>query len=110
MFADVIVDITNEEVDKTFEYSFTDENIKAGSRVIVPFGRKVLEGIVMRVKETSIYEIDKIKPADPTNPHSSPTVQKIKSVSCSGTNFSFVCVPCRKPFPVACPEPIAIND
>ena len=62
MFADVIVDITNEEVDKTFEYSFTDENIKAGSRVIVPFGRKVLEGIVMRVKETSIYEIDKIKP------------------------------------------------
>ena len=38
-------------------------------------------------------------PADPKNPSSSPTVQKMKSVSCSGTNFSLVCVPLRKPFP-----------
>lgn len=47
---------------------------------------------------------------DPRNPHSSPTVQKIKSVSCSGTKLYFVCVPCKKPFPVNPPEPIAIFD
>ena len=35
----------------------------------------------------------------PTNPHSSPTVQKMKSVLCSGTKLNFVCVPCKKPFP-----------
>ena len=46
----------------------------------------------------------------PMNPCSSPTVQKIKSVSCSGTYFSLVCVPFRKPFPVSPPEPIAIFD
>ncbi len=61
MFADVIVDITNEEVDKTFEYYFNDEKIKSGSRVIVPFGKKILEGIVIRVKEQSIYPLNRIK-------------------------------------------------
>ena len=62
MFADVIVDITNEEVDKLFEYSFTDSKILAGSRVVVPFGKKVMEGIVLNVKDKSIYSPDKIKP------------------------------------------------
>ena len=62
MFADVIVDITNEEVDKLFEYSFTDCRIQVGSRVVVPFGKKVMEGIVLGVKDKSIYSADKIKP------------------------------------------------
>ena len=47
---------------------------------------------------------------EPTNPCSSPTVQKMKSVSCSGTYFSLVCVPFRKPLPFNPPEPIAIFD
>ena len=46
--------------------------------------------------------------AEPTNPCSSPTVQKIKSVSCSGTYFSFVCVPFKKPLPKSPPDPMAI--
>ena len=46
----------------------------------------------------------------PTNPHSSPTVQKIKSVLCSGTKSNLVCVPFRKPFPKKPPDPIAILD
>lgn len=62
MFADVIVDITNEEVDKLFEYSFSDCRIQVGSRVVVPFGKKVMEGIVLGVKEKSIYSPEKIKP------------------------------------------------
>lgn len=62
MFADVIVDINNVEVDKIFEYSFSDCKIKIGSRVVVPFGKKQLEGIVIGVKEVSNYPEDKIKP------------------------------------------------
>ena len=62
MFADVIVDITNDEVDKLFEYSFSDCQIQTGSRVVVPFGKKFLEGIVLGVKEKSIYPSEKIKP------------------------------------------------
>ena len=62
MFADVIVDINNVEVDKVFEYSFTDCKITLGSRVIVPFGKKFIEGIVINVKETSVYDVQKIKP------------------------------------------------
>ncbi len=62
MFADVIVDINNVEVDKIFEYSFSDCKIKIGSRVVVPFGRKELEGIVIGIKEVSNYDEDRIKP------------------------------------------------
>ena len=62
MFADVLVDINNVEVDKIFEYSFEDCNIKIGCRVVVPFGRKYIDGIVIGVKEDSEYSPDKIKP------------------------------------------------
>lgn len=62
MFADVIVDITHEAVDKIFEYSFFDNNVLLGSRVIVPFGSKVIEGIVIKIKEKSDYSPEKIKP------------------------------------------------
>ena len=62
MFADVIVDINNVEVDKVFEYSFSDCRITLGSRVIVPFGKKFIEGIVIGVKENSNYDKSKIKP------------------------------------------------
>ena len=59
MFADVIVDITASEVDRIFEYSFIDENIKTGSRVLVPFGGKKICGIVVSVKEFSVYPPEK---------------------------------------------------
>jgi len=47
---------------------------------------------------------------EPTNPHSSPTVQKMKSVLCSGTKLNLVYVPFKKPLPQNPPEPIAIFD
>lgn len=64
MFADVIVDINNAEVDKIYEYYFNgcDTNVSIGSRVLVPFGKKVIEGIVIGVKSVSEYSADKIKP------------------------------------------------
>lgn len=62
MFADVIVDITNAEVDKIFEYSFENSEVLLGSRVEVPFGNKIIEGIVIRVKANSEFSPSKIKP------------------------------------------------
>ncbi len=62
MFAQVIVDITNSEVDKIFEYSFSDCRITLGSRVVVPFSNKAIEGIVIGVSEKSEYPPEKIKP------------------------------------------------
>ena len=62
MYADVIVDITNTNVDKIFEYYFSDASVSLGSRVIVPFGNKYIEGIVIGVKEKSEYIASKIKP------------------------------------------------
>lgn len=60
MIAEVIVDIAHSEVDKIFDYA-CDEDVCAGMRVAVPFGRSVATGFVMRVKETSSYPADKLK-------------------------------------------------
>ncbi|MBO5713965.1 MAG: primosomal protein N', partial [Clostridia bacterium] len=62
MFADVIVDIASAEVDKIFEYSFYDEEITHGSRVVVPFGRNHIEGIVIGIHEQPTFDPSKIKP------------------------------------------------
>lgn len=63
MFAKVIVDIVNSEVDRIFEYSFSEnDGVKKGSRVLVPFGNKKIEGIVVDVQSVVDYAEDKIKP------------------------------------------------
>ena len=46
----------------------------------------------------------------PQKPYSSPMVQKIKSVCCSGTKLYFVKVPFNGPLPKRPPEPMAIFD
>ena len=61
MFAQVIVDIAHSQVDKIFEYSCPD-NLKAGSRVKVPFGGREIDGFVIGVSQTSSYPAEKIKP------------------------------------------------
>ena len=62
MFADVIVDLASSEVDKIFEYSFSDDEITLGSRVVVPFGRNHIEGIVIGIHDTPTFDPQKIKP------------------------------------------------
>ena len=53
MVAEVIVDIAHSEVDKIFDYACGDD-ITAGMRVAVPFGRSAATGFVVRVKERKI--------------------------------------------------------
>ena len=62
MFAEVIVDISHADTDKIFEYFFSDSRISVGSRVLVPFGKKNIEGIVIAVKDTCSFDREKIKP------------------------------------------------
>lgn len=62
MYADVIVDIVHSEVDKLFEYSTGNLNVKPGHRVMVPFGKRVIEGIVMRLKNSTSYDSACVKP------------------------------------------------
>ena len=61
MYADVIVDIAHSEVDKVFEYSTGNLNVLPGHRVSVPFGKYVIEGVVMRLKDTCQFDPKKVK-------------------------------------------------
>lgn len=66
MYADVIVDISHEAVDRIFQYRIPPEmlsDISVGSPVQFPFGRgnKVMSGYVVALSETTDYPEEKIK-------------------------------------------------
>ena len=62
MIAEVIVDVKSSELDRIFDYKITTDDVSCGSRVIVPFGNRKIEGFVIKVKETSEYPEEKLKP------------------------------------------------
>ena len=62
MIVKVLIEISNINVDKTFDYivpSVLENKIKVGIRVKVPFGNQVLEGFVLET--TNKREIDELK-------------------------------------------------
>ena len=66
MFAEVLVEYTNKAVDKTFTYIIPDtlkDTLKVGMKVKVPFGNKIINGIVLKITNTynSEYELKSIK-------------------------------------------------
>ena len=66
MYAKVIVDITHEKLDKVFEYSIpsTLEGVlKAGSEVVVPFGKgnRETNGYVVDICDSCEYDCEKVK-------------------------------------------------
>lgn len=66
MYADIIIDITHEKLDKVFQYRIPSELegiLEVGTEVIVPFGRgnKEAGGYVIGFSETTDYDADKIK-------------------------------------------------
>ena len=63
MYAEIIVDIASEQVDRVFTYAVPDTlTIMPGMRVRIPFGPREKEGYVIRLKETADYDESKIKP------------------------------------------------
>ena len=61
MIAEVIVDITNDQVDKVFDYIARPDTV-AGERVTVPFGKRYITGYVLRLKEKSDLPSNILKP------------------------------------------------
>lgn len=66
MYADIIIDITHEKLDKIFQYRIPPElegELEAGMEVIVPFGRgnRETSGYIVGFSETCSYDEDKLK-------------------------------------------------
>ena len=59
MIAQVIVDVAARQTDRVFEYhvpSDIEKEIKVGSRVVVPFGPRKVQGFVVGLSETSNFK------------------------------------------------------
>lgn len=66
MYAEVIVDISHEKLDRPFTYKIPEslaETVEEGSLVEIPFGKgnKIISGYVIRIKENSDYDDSRIK-------------------------------------------------
>ena len=66
MFANIIVDITHEKLDKIFQYRipiYMEEELSVGMEVIVPFGKgnRQTKGYVVGFAETCEYDLSKVK-------------------------------------------------
>ncbi|MCC2255744.1 primosomal protein N' [Ruminococcus sp. CLA-AA-H200] len=66
MFADVIIDIRQEKLDKIFQYRIPEEleaKLQPGMEVIVPFGKgnREIKGYVTGICETCDYDLSKVK-------------------------------------------------
>ena len=66
MFADVIVDIQHEKLDKIFQYRIPEElelKLRPGMEVVVPFGKgnRQIKGYVTGFSEKCEYDLSKVK-------------------------------------------------
>ena len=61
MYAQVIVDISNDAVDKVFDYVALP-NTQVGMRVRVPFANRTILGYVVALSETTNFDANKVKP------------------------------------------------
>ncbi len=64
MIASVVVELKNYQVDKPYDYMVSFEmeaNIKIGSRVIVPFSNRDVEGFVITLKNETNLDLKQIK-------------------------------------------------
>ena len=66
MFADVIVDIQYEKLDKIFQYRIPasmEDRLEPGMEVLVPFGKgnRQIKGYVTGISETCDYDLSKVK-------------------------------------------------
>lgn len=66
MYADIIVDISVEALDKTYQYHIPEqmeELVRIGTPVRVPFGRgnRILHGFVVNLTEQPAFDVNRIK-------------------------------------------------
>ena len=56
MIVEVLVELSSKSIDKVFDYIVPkklEDDIKIGIRVTVPFGRQILEGFVLGIKNNT---------------------------------------------------------
>lgn len=58
MIAQVIVDVASKQTDRIFEYNIPPQldDVAIGSRVVVPFGRRKVQGFVVGLSETTDFK------------------------------------------------------
>ncbi len=66
MFADIIIDIKHEKLDKIFQYRIPDSleaELEPGMEVIVPFGKgnRPIKGYVTGITDSCSYDLSKVK-------------------------------------------------
>ncbi len=65
VYANVIVDISHEKLDKTFQYRVPEElkeRLEVGMQVQIPFGTRTINGYVVELTQEAEYEVSKIRP------------------------------------------------
>lgn len=63
-YANVIVDISHEKLDKTFQYRIPEsleEEVVPGVQVEIPFGNRKMKGYVIELTDTPEYDVTKLK-------------------------------------------------
>ncbi len=62
IFCEVIVDIAHSNIDRVFDYLMPESmNAGIGYRVLVPFGNKNIEGIILRFKDSTEVPEERLK-------------------------------------------------
>lgn len=66
-FADVIIDISHERLDKTFQYIIPDNleaEVAVGCQVVIPFGKgnRAITGYVVDISQEAKFDVDRLKP------------------------------------------------
>ena len=66
MFADIIVDLSVESLDRTFQYRIPaqwEDGVQIGSRVVIPFGKgnRRMSGYIMNLTEIPAWPVEKMK-------------------------------------------------
>lgn len=66
MYADIIVNISAQSVDRTYQYlipTFLEDKVRPGTPVVIPFGtNRTVNGYVVDISDKPKFDPDKIKP------------------------------------------------
>ena len=92
----------------TFSKTWNSSMQSTPTQISVPKSSRA-SWAVRQIRQATMAKRASSVPA-PTKPSSSPTAVKMKSVCCSGTLSSRVCVPSKRPWPSGPPAPMAIFD
>ena len=64
-YANIIVDISHEKLDKTFQYLIPEslkEEVRVGVLVDIPFGNRSLTGYVVELTDEAEFDVSRLKP------------------------------------------------